>query len=92
MTKEPKGELDKMNWEDILKADKEKTLINKLKNMAKKTGKTMNYLLMRFIAGKKILLLTMLDETGFKIGQFTEEEKERLESYRDDERSMLSEI
>ena len=43
MTKEPKGELDKMSWEDILKADKEKTLINKLKNMAKKTGKTMNY-------------------------------------------------
>ena len=39
MTKEPKGELDKMNWEDILKADKEKTLINKLKTWLKKQEK-----------------------------------------------------
>ena len=79
-----------MSWEDILKANKEKTLINRLKNMAKKTGKTINYLLMRFIAGKDTA--DHARETGFKIGQFTEEEKERLESYRDDERSMLSEI
>jgi len=79
-----------MTWEDILKADKEKTLFNRLKNMAKKTGKTINYLLMRFIAGKDTA--DYVKETGFKIGQFTEEEKERLESYRDDERSMLSEI
>ena len=50
----------------------------------------MNYLLMRFIAGKDTA--DYVRETGFKIGQFTEEEKERLESYRDDERSMLSEI
>jgi len=79
-----------MSWQDILKADKEKTLINSLKNMAKKTGKTLNYLLMRFIAGKDTA--DYVRETGFKIGQFTEEEKERLESNRDDERSFLSEI
>ena len=85
-----KGELVKVSWEDILKANKEKTLINRLKNMAKKTGKTINYLLMRFIAGKDTA--DYARETGFKIGQFTEEEKERLESFRDDERSMLSEI
>ena len=79
-----------MSWENILKANKEKTLINRLKNMAKKTGKTMNYLLMRFILGKDTA--DFVRETGFKIGQFTEEEIENLESYRDDERSMLSEI
>ena len=71
-----------MSWENILKADKEKTLINRLKDMAKKTGKTLNYLLMRFIAGKDTA--DYVRETGFKVGQFTEEEKERLESYTDD--------
>tara|TARA_R110000824_G_scaffold226890_4_gene414703 strand:+ start:9180 stop:9425 length:246 start_codon:yes stop_codon:yes gene_type:complete len=71
-----------MSWEDILKADKEKTLINRLKDMAKKTGKTVNYLLMRFIVGKDVA--DYVRETGFKVGQFTEEEKERLESYTDD--------
>ena len=71
-----------MSWEDILKADKEKTLINRLKDMAKKTGKTVNYLLMRFIVGKDTA--DYVRETGFKVGQFTEEEKERLESYTDD--------
>ncbi len=71
-----------MSWENILKANKEKTLINRLKNMAKKTGKTMNYLLMRFILGKDTA--DFVRETGFKIGQFTEEEIENLESYADD--------
>ena len=71
-----------MSWQDILKTNKEKTLINRLKDMAKKTGKTVNYLLMRFIVGKDVA--DYVRETGFKVGQFTEEEKERLESYTDD--------
>jgi len=71
-----------MSWEDILKADKEKTLINRLKKMAKKTGQTLGYLLMMFIMGKGTA--DFVRETGFRIGQFTEEEKERLESYTDD--------
>ena len=70
-----------MSWEDILKADKEKTLINRLKDMAKKTGKTVNYLLMRFIVGKDVA--DYVKETGFKVGQFTEEERERLSEYDD---------
>ena len=70
-----------MSWEDILKADKEKTLINRLKDMAKKTGKTVNYLLMRFIVGKDVA--DYVRETGFKVGQFTEEERERLSEYDD---------
>ena len=70
-----------MSWQDILKTNKEKTLINKLKDMAKKTGKTVNYLLMRFIVGKDVA--DYVKETGFKVGQFTEEERERLSEYDD---------
>tara|TARA_R110000823_G_scaffold282351_1_gene400544 strand:+ start:169 stop:411 length:243 start_codon:yes stop_codon:yes gene_type:complete len=70
-----------MSWQDILKTNKEKTLINRLKDMAKKTGKTVNYLLMRFIVGKDVA--DYVKETGFKVGQFTEEEKERLNEYQE---------
>tara|TARA_R110000764_G_scaffold235992_1_gene330813 strand:+ start:274 stop:516 length:243 start_codon:yes stop_codon:yes gene_type:complete len=70
-----------MSWQDILKTNKEKTLINRLKDMAKKTGKTVNYLLMRFIVGKDVA--DYVKETGFKVGQFTEEERERLSEYDD---------
>ena len=71
-----------MSWEDILKSNKEKTLINRLKNMAKKTGETLGYLLMMFIMGKGTA--DFVRETGFRIGQFSEEEIQRLESYADD--------
>tara|TARA_A100001201_G_C4022329_1_gene180981 strand:- start:117 stop:371 length:255 start_codon:yes stop_codon:yes gene_type:complete len=72
-----------MSWKDILKADKEKTLINRLKNMAKKTGQTLGHLLLMFIMGKKGA--DFVRETGFRIGQFTDEEIQNLESYADED-------